>query len=1127
MLLLTGGRTVTFYSYKGGTGRSMALANVAWVLACSGRRVLVIDWDLEDPGLHRYFAPFLSDKDLTETEGLIDFVWDFTTEVMTPGTKEADDKKWFIPLADFRRYAVSLEYDFPSNGAIDFVPAGRHGGDYADRVGSFDWKKFYEKMGGGVFLETARNCARENYDYILIDSRTGVSDISGICTTHLPDLLIVCFTANNQSIKGTAAVAESVREQWASDPNRGGMSPRIYPLLTRVDGFERDRLDRRRELARAEFAKLLSGSEGLMELPYIPVYSYEETLAVFRDRPEDKEASLLPGIERLTALITDHAITRLGSPPKDVQRRRVLARFEGRDGTDFESVNKAIEASRYDVFISHTSSDKPAVEEIVLRLVEKGLLVFFDRQQFTEGTDWLTKVEAALAASSTVAIFIGPSGLGHWQSKELQIALERRSAGHTGMNRIVPVFLPGAEPDTVRLPLILRALNWVDFRKSLDEPAAFERLVANIRGTVPTRGAEESAENPYRGLKRFDEDSSRFFFGRELLVDQLLTTLRQALQQDERLLSVIGASGSGKSSLLRAGLIPRLREGALEGSDQWPIAICVPGSNPLESLTQAVLATNATPSNCTANDSLTEAKNSARESLTDASTLDRLARHVLGESAPGKRLVVFVDQFEEIVTLADRETRDAFVGNLLHSAQIIGGPVIILIALRADCYGECLRHPSLATAILKHQSLVGPLTDDELRQAIERPAQIVGCELEAGLVELLINDAKGQPGALPLLQAVMAELWERRNGRRLTVEAYQSIGGLTSVLSRRASEVLDGFDEKDRSLCRWIFLRLVKVGEGTDDTRSRSPLTELIPVSESPDRVKALVQKLTDARLVTVEQFEGIETVEIAHDALIKNWDVLRSWIESERSVLRIQHRLAEAAGQWEAHSRDPSYLYTGAKLGQALVWFATHRNELNSREGEFFAVSRKMFVRRRMLLVACSAMAVLTVVFFAVLSWQGAVQANADRSRLIVTKAELAKATKVREESQRETEMAQSELLMIMDKYQRAESLRLRAEALSVRQENKSLAVLLSVEALNAAKKTDKSLITPAVGALRVVLGNIGAKLITEEQLLDEAKKEASRNMTPEEWFRYLPNDEYRKTFEQIEEPKAEKAPS
>jgi hypothetical protein len=270
---------------------------------------------------------------------------DFSTEAMTPGSDE--DTEWFVPLADFKRFAVSLEYDFPAAGGIDFVPAGMPAGDYADRVSTFDWKRFYAGMGGGIFLQTARDKARQAYDYILINSRTGVSDVSGICTIHLPDLLMVCFTANNQSIRGASAIAKAVREQWALDPVRRGSPQGIYPLLARVDGFERDRLDRRRKLARAEFAGFLRESEVLMELPYIPVYSYEETLAVFRDRPEDQEAALLPGIVRLTALITDGDVSQLQSPPKELQRQRTLARFEGCDGAESETAQKAVEATRF------------------------------------------------------------------------------------------------------------------------------------------------------------------------------------------------------------------------------------------------------------------------------------------------------------------------------------------------------------------------------------------------------------------------------------------------------------------------------------------------------------------------------------------------------------------------------------------------------------------------------------------------------------------------------------------------------------------------------------------------------------------------------------------------------------
>src|SRR5262249_11662672 len=171
------GTIITFYSYKGGTGRSMALANVAWVLASNGKRVLALDWDLEAPGLHRYFSPFLPDRDLSKSEGLIDFVVDFAVEAMTPAAPQADkDPHWYEPLADILRYAVPLDYKFPRGGSLDFVPAGKQGPAYASRVNSFDWQAFYDRLGGGVFLEAVRRKMRQEYDYVLIDSRTGVSD---------------------------------------------------------------------------------------------------------------------------------------------------------------------------------------------------------------------------------------------------------------------------------------------------------------------------------------------------------------------------------------------------------------------------------------------------------------------------------------------------------------------------------------------------------------------------------------------------------------------------------------------------------------------------------------------------------------------------------------------------------------------------------------------------------------------------------------------------------------------------------------------------------------------------------------------------------------------------------------
>jgi tetratricopeptide (TPR) repeat protein/cellulose biosynthesis protein BcsQ len=336
------GNIITFYSYKGGTGRSMTLANIAWILASSGKRVLTVDWDLEAPGLHRYFAPFLSDKDLTGSEGLIDLLLEFrdATAIGAPG--ESDDK-WHEAYADISPYVVSLDWDFPRNGTLDLLPAGRQGASYSARVNSFDWVEFYERRGGGVFLETIKEKMRADYDYVLIDSRTGVSDTSGICTVQMPDAVVVCFTLNNQGIQGSAAVSHSIYEQRL----RKGRDIAIFPVPMRVEPFEKVKLDTRREYAKRMFevfpAHLAPQSRAQFQedtqVKYLPYYAYEEILATFGNRPGESEStSLLAPSERLAGYLTDYldgeVISRLeASEYLESRRQSILAQFEGQQAT--------------------------------------------------------------------------------------------------------------------------------------------------------------------------------------------------------------------------------------------------------------------------------------------------------------------------------------------------------------------------------------------------------------------------------------------------------------------------------------------------------------------------------------------------------------------------------------------------------------------------------------------------------------------------------------------------------------------------------------------------------------------------------------------------------------------------
>jgi len=365
------GHVITFYSYKGGTGRSMALANLAWILACCGRRVLVIDWDLEAPGLHRYFRPFLIDSELTSSEGLIDMVDAYATQAIRPVEPgKAPDPEWYLDYADFSDYLLSINFDhFGEGGKIDFLPAGRQGEAYALTVSSFNWQNFYDRLGGGGFFEAFKAQARRQYDYILIDSRTGVSDTAGICSVQMPDTLVVCFTYNNQSITGAAAVAESARkkrtklaeERLERPRNESDQRPglvadserpyRIFPVPMRVDSGESDRLALRQAFARASFASMLwhlRPSEvaeywSSVEVPHKVFYAYEEVLAPFKDDALDPK-TVLAAFVRLTRFVTDRDVSELVFPVSPAVKAQFLEAF-ARTPADGETTKRAAPAA--------------------------------------------------------------------------------------------------------------------------------------------------------------------------------------------------------------------------------------------------------------------------------------------------------------------------------------------------------------------------------------------------------------------------------------------------------------------------------------------------------------------------------------------------------------------------------------------------------------------------------------------------------------------------------------------------------------------------------------------------------------------------------------------------------------
>jgi CO dehydrogenase nickel-insertion accessory protein CooC1 len=301
------GQIITFYSYKGGTGRTMALANVAWILASNGKRVLAVDWDLESPGLHKFFHPFLDSSTVEATPGVIEIINDYQSAALNPMPR---DDGWHVEYARVQRHAVSLEWVFPDEGRLDFLSAGRQNRDYSAAVCSLDWDNFYDRLGGGRFFRAMREDMKQNYDYVLIDSRTGLSDVADICTIELPDVLTVCFTLSDQSIEGAANVARQISRRYRD------RNIRVLPVPMRIEDGEKEKLDVGRALARVRFEGFPAGltQEGSalywasVEVPYKPFYAFEETLATFGDDP-GSPASLLAAFERITDSVTDGRVT--------------------------------------------------------------------------------------------------------------------------------------------------------------------------------------------------------------------------------------------------------------------------------------------------------------------------------------------------------------------------------------------------------------------------------------------------------------------------------------------------------------------------------------------------------------------------------------------------------------------------------------------------------------------------------------------------------------------------------------------------------------------------------------------------------------------------------------------------
>lgn len=501
--------------------------------------------------------------------------------------------------------------------------------------------------------------------------------------------------------------------------------------------------------------------------------------------------------------------------------------------------------------------------------------------------------------------------------------------------QMLALYRAGRHPDALRAYEQFRALLSAEL--AVDPSPSLRRLQERVLlhdpslvpaarlGPVPTPAP---IRNPYKGLRPFGEEDAGDFFGRDGLVDELVA----ALAGGARLLALVGPSGSGKSSVVNAGLLPALRRGVSAASQRWAIARMTPGQRPFEELETALrLAVSDLPP----------------ELAPQLDAADDCILRVARGLPEGVRLLLVIDQFEELFSLSDEPARLRFLRHLTRAVHDPDHRVTVVLALRADFYDRPLLHPGFASVFTPGVVNVVTMAADDLEAAMVGPAGRVGVEVDPALLAQLVVDSADQPGALPSLEYTLTELFDRRADATLTLEAYRAMGGLRRVLSRRAEELYADLSDDRRQVALQVFLRLVRVGAGAGHWRRRVPLHELTGLEHDPVALSEVLDAFGRARLLSFdrEPGSGDATVEVAHEALVTEWARLADWIDRHRADLRHHDSLLAALGEWESAGRDPDYLLIGSRLAGYEAWSGDTTLQLTAREREFLGAG---IARRR-----------------------------------------------------------------------------------------------------------------------------------------------------------------------------------
>lgn len=625
-----------------------------------------------------------------------------------------------------------------------------------------------------------------------------------------------------------------------------------------------------------------------------------------------------------------------------------------------------MDQDRLDVFLSYNEKDRDAITYLAVQLRSHNIRSWLACWNLVPGKPWQKEVVSVLEQTKSCVVLVGPNGIGEWQEKEVSLAVDRQVTTKNEF-RVIPVLLPGTRESAEtgngrsfreRLKFI-HENTWVEFQSNLDESEPLRRLVAGIKGMEP--GAQPTISIaypldapklcPYRGLEAFGTDHAPFFFGRHQLVQTILQHIEADLTSDyqHRFLAIIGPSGSGKSSFVRAGVVHELKQGLIATSDNWPMLIFDPSSNPLKSFAISL-------EGCRDEGVSTERFKEIEQRFLDSNdALEFELRSGLDLREPGAPGLLIVDQFEQIFTLCkDEKKRRAFISNLLEATRPGTSRIYVIIAMRADFYSKCFRYANFANVLASHQIPMPDMGREDLTLTIVEPAKKVACRFESGLVARLLQDLEGSSVGLPLLEHTLLELWRNRENDLMTHKTYDAIGGISGALEKHAEKTFLKFNQFERNQCKLIFMRLTQPGDGGEYTKRQTLITEIVPPHKGSEMAREsairVLQTLTSAgvRLITTNGSmiaEGRGYAEVSHEALIRNWSRLRRWIEEDREGFRILHRLNAGTREWLEQDENKSFLYRGALLMDTLEWAQDNKERLSEPEKRF--LSKSLSLRR------------------------------------------------------------------------------------------------------------------------------------------------------------------------------------